>query len=170
MRTKNVTKQHPICEGRAANVVTRIGNIREVSNIIAGAERDLSMTRGNASVGRIEKAMEVTESMIPPEAPILRGVVSTPKIEGVSARVRVATNATTQYSRDMVQNQETIANRIIFSSQQYQKEINKAIDKRAGTQIAGVNAGAGQAIGGFQRGANQARAGVEQKLSARTWR
>lgn len=145
---------------------TDIGASREVSNIISGAQRDLSMTRGNASVGRIEKAMEVTESMIPPEVPVLRGIVTAPKIEGVNARERVATNATTQYSRDMVQNQETIANRVIFSSQQYQKEMNQAIDKQAGAQIAGVNAGAGQAIGGYQRGAAQARTGVEQNYQA----
>ena len=145
---------------------TNIGASREVSNIISGAQRDLSMTRGNASVGRIEKAMEVTESMIPPEVPVLRGIVTAPKIEGVNARERVATNATTQYSRDMVQNQETIANRVSFSSQQYQKEMNQAIDKQAGAQIAGVNAGAGQAIGGYQRGAAQARGGVEQNYQA----
>ena len=141
---------------------TDIGASREVSNIIAGAERDLSMTRGNASVGRIEQAMNVTESMIPPEVPILRGIVTLPKIEGVNARENIATNATTQYSRDMVQNQETIANRVIFSSQKYQNEMNQAIDKQAGAQIAGVNAGAGQAISGYQRGAAQARGGVEQ--------
>ncbi len=141
---------------------TDIGASREIGNIIAGAERDLSMTRGNASVGRIEQAMNVTESMIPSDVPILRGVVTAPKIEGVNARERVATNATTQFSRDMVQNQETIANRVIWSSQKYQSEMNQAIDKQAGAQIAGVNAGAGQAIGGYQRGASQARAGVEQ--------
>ena len=141
---------------------TDIGASREVSNIIAGAERDLSMTHGNASVGRIEKAMEVTESAIPSDAPLLRGVVTWPKVTAVTARESVATNATTQYSRDMVQNQETIAKRVIYSSQQYQNEMNQAIDKQAGAQIAGVNAGAGQAIGGYQRAAGQARAGVEQ--------
>lgn len=39
--------------------------------------------------------------------------------------------------------------------------MNRAIDKQAGAQIAGVNAGAGQAISGYQRGAAQARTGVE---------
>src|SRR6266404_5680783 len=141
---------------------TDIGASREVSNIVAGAERDLSMTRGNASVGKVEKAMEVTESMIPSDAPLLRGVVTSPKIEAVNAKQNVATNATTQYSRDMVQNQETVANRVVYSSQQYQNEMNKAIDKQAGQQIAGVNAGAGEAIAGYQRGAAQARGGVEQ--------
>jgi len=141
---------------------TDIGASREVSNIIAGAERDLSMTHGNASVGRIEKAMEVTESAIPSDAPLLRGVVTWPKVTGVTARESVATNATTQYSRDMVQNQETTANRVVYSSQQYQKEMNVAIDRQAGQQIAGVNAGAGEAIAGYRRGAAQARGGVEQ--------
>jgi hypothetical protein len=144
---------------------TNIGASREVSNIIAGAERDLSMTRGNASIGKIEKAMEVTESAIPSDAPLLRGVVSWPKVTAVDAHRDVATNATTQFSRDMVQNQETIAKRVVSSSQQYQAEINQAIDKQAGSQIAGVNAGAGQAIGGYQRAAGQARAGVEQNYS-----
>jgi hypothetical protein len=62
----------------------------------------------------------------------------------------------------MVQNQETKANRVVYSSQQYQTEMNQAIDKQAGAQVAGVNAGAGQAIGGYQRAAGQARGGVEQ--------
>jgi len=144
---------------------TDIGASREVSNIVAGAERDLSMTRGNASVGKIEKAMEVTESAIPSDAPLLRGVVSWPKVTAVDAHRDVATNATTQYSRDMVQNQETIANRVIYSSQQYQGDMNKAIDKQAGQQIAGVNAGAGEAIAGYRRGAAQARGGVEQNYT-----
>jgi len=144
---------------------TNIGASREISNIVAGAERDLSMTHGNASVGRIEKAMEVTESAIPSDMPLLRGVVTWPKVTGVTAHESVATNATTQYSRDMVQNQETIANRVVYSSQQYQNEMNKAIDKQAGQQIAGVNAGAGEAIAGYRRGATQARGGVEQNYS-----
>lgn len=141
---------------------TNIGASREISNIVAGAERDLSMTRGNASVGKIEKAMEVTESAIPSDMPLLRGVVTWPKVEAVNAKANVATNATTQYSRDMVQNQETIANRVVYSSQQYQTEMNKAIDRQAGQQIAGVNAGAGEAIAGYRQGAVQARGGVEQ--------
>lgn len=141
---------------------TDIGASREITNIITGAERDLSMTRGNASVGKIEKAMEVTESAIPSDAPLLRGLVTWPKVTAVDARANVATNATTQFSRDMVQNQETIAKRVINSSEQYQNQMNQAIDKQAGAQIAGVNAGAGQAIGGYQRAAGQSRAGVEQ--------
>jgi len=76
--------------------------------------------------------------------------------------VRTANEATTQFSQEMVQNQETTANRVVYSSQQYQTDMNQAIDRQAGAQVAGVNAGAGQAIGGFQRAAGQARTGVEQ--------
>ena len=65
----------------------------------------------------------------------------------------------------MVQNQETLADRVIFSSQKYQQEMNQAIYKQAGAQIAGVNVGAGQAIGGYQHGASQARSGVEQTIN-----
>jgi hypothetical protein len=141
---------------------TNIGASREISNIVAGAERDLSMTHGNASVGRIEQAMNVTESAIPSDAPLLRGLATWPKVSAVTAKENVATNATTQYSRDMVQNQETIAKRVVNSSQQFQTEMNQAIDRQAGQQIAGVNAGAGEAIAGYRRGAAQARSGVEQ--------
>lgn len=145
---------------------TNIGASREVGNIVSGAERDLSMTHGNASVGRIEQAMNVTESMIPSDAPVLRGLVTWPKVEAVTAKENVATNATTQFSRDMVQNQQTTANRVVYSSEQYQTEMNQAIDRQAGAQVAGVNAGAGLAIGGYRRAASEARSGVEQNYQA----
>src|SRR2546423_5749956 len=99
---------------------TDIGASREVSNTVAGGERDLSMTRGNASVGKIEKAMEVTESAIPSDAPLLRGVVSWPKVTAVDADPDGATHATTQYSRDIVQKQESIAKPGIYSFQEHQ--------------------------------------------------
>src|SRR5256885_13825780 len=83
---------------------TDIGASREVSNIVAGAERDLSMTRGNASVGKIEKAMEVTESAIPSDAPLLRGVVSWPKVTAVDAPLRLGTDreSTRLYTNHLV--------------------------------------------------------------------
>ena len=56
----------------------------------------------------------------------------------------------------MVQNQETTAKRVVYSSQQYQNEMNVAIDKQARQQVTGVNAGAGEAIAGYRRGAAQA--------------
>jgi hypothetical protein len=144
---------------------TNIGASREVSNIVSGAKRDLYMNAGNTSAAKTDQGVSLVNSMIPPEVPVARGLVEIPKYDAITKRNRTANNATEQFSQDMVQNQETTANRVVYSSQQYQKEMNVAIDKQAGQQIAGVNAGAGEAIGGYRRGAAQARGGVEQNYS-----
>src|SRR5215813_6871860 len=113
---------------------TDIGASREVGNIIAGAERDLYMNAGNTSAAKIDQGVSLVNSMIPPEIPIARGLVEIPKYDAITKRNRTGNFATEQFSRDMVQNQETIAKRIIFSSEQYQKAMNEAIDKQAGAQ------------------------------------
>ncbi|HSS21220.1 MAG TPA: hypothetical protein VLL54_14195 [Pyrinomonadaceae bacterium] len=141
---------------------TNIGASREVGGIIAGAKRDLYMNAGNTSAAKIDQGVSLTNSMIPPEIPIARGLVEIPKYDAITKRNRTANEATEGFSRDMVQNQELVAGRIAGSAERYQGEMNVAIDRQAGAQIAGVNAGAGQAIGGYQRGAAQARTGVEQ--------
>jgi hypothetical protein len=141
---------------------TNIGASREVSNIVSGAKRDLYMNAGNTSAAKIDQGVSLVNSMIPPEVPVARGLVEIPKYDAITKRNRTANNATEEFSRDMVQNQETTANRVVYSSQQYQNEMNLAIDRQAGQQIAGVNAGAGEAIAGYRRGAAQARGGVEQ--------
>jgi len=145
---------------------TNIGASREVSNIVSGAKRDLYMNAGNTSAAKVDQGVSLVNAMIPPEVPVARGLVEIPKYDAITKRNRTANNATEEFSRDMVQNQETTANRVVYSSQRYQTEMNQAIDKQAGGQIAGVNAGAGQAIGGYQRGATQARTGVEQNYQA----
>jgi hypothetical protein len=143
---------------REANIGASFG----VGNTIAGAKRDLYMNAGNTSAAKVDQGVSLVNSMIPPEVPVARGLVEIPKYDAITKRNRTANNATEEFSRDMVQNQETTANRVVYSSQQYQTEMNQAIDKQAGAQVAGVNAGAGQAIGGYQRAAGQARGGVEQ--------
>ena len=141
---------------------TNIGASFGVGNTIAGAKRDLYMNAGNTSAAKVDQGVSLVNSMIPPEVPVARGLVEIPKYDAITKRNRTANNATEEFSRNMVQNQETTANRVVYSSQQYQTEMNQAIDKQAGAQVAGVNAGAGQAIGGYQRAAGQARGGVEQ--------
>jgi hypothetical protein len=140
---------------------TNIGASFGVGNTIAGAKRDLYTNAGNTSAAKIDQGVSLVNAMIPPEVPIARGLVEIPKYDAITKRNRTGNEATTQFSADMVQNQETTANRVVYSSKQYLGEMNQAIDKQAGGQIAGVNAGAGQAIGGYQRGASQARGGVE---------
>ena len=139
-----------------------IGASLAVGNIVAGAKRDLYMNAGNTSAAKIDQGVSLVNSMIPPEVPVARGLVEIPKYDAITKRNRTANYATTEFSADTVQNQQTNANRVVYSTQQYQGEMNQAIDKQAGAQIAGVNAGAGQAIGGYQRGASEARAGVNQ--------
>jgi hypothetical protein len=141
---------------------TNIGASREVGSIIAGAKRDLYMNAGNTSAAKIDQGVSLVNAMIPPEVPVARGLVEIPKYDAITKRNRTANEATEGFSRDMVQNQELVAGRIAGSAERYQTEMNLAIDRQAGAQIAGVNAGAGQAIGGYQRGAAQARGGVEQ--------
>lgn len=94
-------KHRLFCKNRHGKLLSVATVNRELSTMRAmlnEAERDLSMTTGNASVGKIEKAMEVTESAIPSDAPLLRGVVNWPKITAVDAHRDIATNATTQYT------------------------------------------------------------------------
>ncbi len=141
---------------------TNIGASLAVGNIVAGAKRDLYMNAGNTSAAKIDQGVSLVNSMIPPEIPIARGLVEIPKYDAITKRNRTGNYATTEFSAETVQNQETNANRVVYSAQQYQSDMNVAIEKQAGAQIAGVNAGAGQAIGGYQRGASEARAGVDQ--------
>ena len=141
---------------------TNIGASREVGSIIAGAKRDLYMNAGNTSAAKIDQGVSLVNAMVPPEVPVVRGLVEIPKYDAITKRNRTANEATTGFSAEMVQNQELVAGRIAGSAERYQTEMNQAIDRQAGAQVAGVNAGAGQAIGGYQRGANQARTGVEQ--------
>ncbi|CAN5692453.1 hypothetical protein BH18ACI4_BH18ACI4_10120 [soil metagenome] len=141
---------------------TDIGASFGIGNTIAGVKRDLYMNAGNTSAAKIDQGVSLANAMIPPEVPVARGLIEIPKYDAITKRNRTANYATTEFSQEMVQNQETTANRIVYSSQKYQNEMNQAIDKQANSQISGVNAGAGEAIGGYQRGAGQARAGVDQ--------
>src|SRR5258706_514732 len=141
---------------------TNIGASREVGSIIAGAKRDLYMNAGNTSAAKIDQGVSLVNAMVPPEVPVVRWLVEIPKYDAITKRNRTANEATTGFSAEMVQNQELVAGRIAGSAQRYQTEMNLAIDRQAGAQVAGVNAGAGQPIGGYKRGASKAASGVEQ--------
>ena len=100
---------------------------------------------------------------VPPEIPILRPILSGGfQNAAIGNRNRVVNETADAYRSNVTGLQSTAADRSIASSQQYEGEMKVAIDKQAGGQIAGVNAGAGEAIGGYRRGAIEARGGVEQ--------
>jgi hypothetical protein len=145
---------------------TGTGKTLEIGNTVASAKRDLYMNAGNTSATKIDQGVSMVNSMVPMDFPILRGLVEIPKYDAITKRNWTANEATTAFSAESIQNRETAANRVVYSAEKYQGEMNVAIDHQAGAQIAGVNAGAGQAIGGYERGATQARSGVEQNYQA----
>ena len=120
------------------------------------------MNAGNTSAAKIDQGVNMVNGMIPMDFPIARGLVDIPRYDAITKRNRTANEATTEFSAATVQNRETAADRVVYSAEKYQSEMNVGIDQQAGAQIAGVDAGAGQAIGGYQRGAAEARHGVEQ--------
>ena len=67
--------------------------------------------------------------------PIAGDLVEIPKFDYITRRNRTRNYATTEFSGETVQNQETNANRIVYSAQQYQNDMNAAIEKQAGAQI-----------------------------------
>jgi hypothetical protein len=141
---------------------TNIGASFGVGNTIAAVKRDLFMNAGNTSAAKIEQGVSLVNSMIPPEIPIARGLTEIPKYDAITKRSRTLNEATTEFSANMVQNQEMVASRSVYSSQQYQDDMNVAINKQANEQIGGVDVGAGQAISGHRRAAGEARGGVDQ--------
>jgi hypothetical protein len=141
---------------------TNTGKSLEIGNVVAGAKRDLYMNAGNTSAAKIDQGVNMVNATVPTDFPIIRGLVEIPKYDAITKRNRTANEATTAFSAETIQNRETAADRIVYSAQRYQNEMNVAIDQQAGAQIAGVNTGAGQVIGGYQSGASQARRGVEQ--------
>src|SRR5437867_7184824 len=96
---------------------TNIGASREVGNVIAGAKRDLYMNAGNTSAAKLDQGVSLVNAMIPPEVPVVRGLVEIPKYDAITKRNRTANEATTGFSADMVQNQELVAGRIAGSAQ-----------------------------------------------------
>ena len=141
---------------------TKTGTSLEIGNIVAGAKRDLYMNAGNTSAAKIDQGVNMVNAMIPMDFPVARGLIEIPRYDAITKRNRTANDATTEFSANTIQNRETAADRIVYSAEKYQSEMNVAIDRQAGAQIAGVSAGAGQAVEGYERGATQARHGVEQ--------
>lgn len=100
---------------------------------------------------------------VPPEVPIIRPVLSGFfQNSAMSNRNRGVNQTTDTYREGVTGLQTTAASQSVASSQQYESDMKVAIDRQAGEQTAGVNAGAGEAIGGYRRAASEARGGVDQ--------
>ena len=170
------TTQRMIIQAAAGFQKTQVG--ADVSRSIreTGISRDQQVGTFGAAADK-EKVMAAVEShaakndawgrnlaeALPPEIPVLRPALSGGFQNAAIGNRNRGVNQTADTYRDGVTGlQNTATGKSISSSQQYESDMKVAIDKQAGAQIAGVNAGAGEAIGGYQRGAAQARGGVDQ--------
>jgi hypothetical protein len=142
---------------------TNISRDQQVGTTVAGARRDKVMAAWEAHAAKNDLWGRNLAEAVPPEIPVLRPVLSGGFQNAAIGNRNRGVNQTTDVYRDSVTGlQTTAASNSVSSSQQYEADMKVAIEKQAGEQIAGVNAGAGEAIGGYKRGASEARGGVEQ--------
>jgi hypothetical protein len=141
---------------------TNISRDQQVGTTVAGTSKDKVMAAGESHASKLDAWGRNLAESIPPEIPIVR-----PLLSGFFGNAAIGTrNRTVNQTADAYRNsvtglQNTAADKSVATSQQYESDMRVAIDRQAGEQIAGINAGAGEAIGGYQRGASQARGGVE---------
>jgi hypothetical protein len=146
---------------KAPNGTTNLASVGFVSS--SGSFIDvLTLPGGNHAAKNDAWGRNLAEAL-PPEIPIVRPALSGGFQNAAIGNRNRGVNQTADVYRDGVTGlQNSAASKSIASSQQYSSDMKVAIDRQAGGQIAGVNAGAGEAIGGYQRGAAQARSGVDQ--------
>ena len=141
---------------------TNISRDQQVGTTVASATKDKVMGAWESHAAKNDQWGRNLAEALPPEIPVLRPVLSGGFQNAAIGNRNQGVNETTDVYRDSVTGlQGTAASKSVASSQQYEGEMRVAIDRQAGAQIAGVNAGAGQAIGGYHRGAAEARGGVE---------
>jgi hypothetical protein len=142
---------------------TNISRDQQVGTFGAAANKEKVMAAWESHAAKNDQWGRNLAEALPPEIPVVRPALSGGFQNAAIGNRNTGVNQTADAYRDGVTGlQNTATGRSISSSQQYESDMKVAIDKQAGAQIAGVNAGAGQAIGGYQRGAAQARSGVDQ--------
>jgi hypothetical protein len=142
---------------------TNISRDQQVGTFGAAADKEKVMAAWESHAAKNDQWGRNLAEALPPEIPVVRPALSGGFQNAAIGNRNTGVNQTADAYRDGVTGlQNTATGRSISSSQQYESDMKVAIDKQAGAQIAGVNAGAGQAIGGYQRGAAQARSGVDQ--------
>lgn len=142
---------------------TGISRDQQVGTFGASASKEKVMAAWESHAAKNDAWGRNLAEALPPEIPLLRPFLSGGFQNAAIGNRNSGVNQTADAYREGVTGlQNTAADKSIASSQQYESDMKIAIDKQAGAQIAGVNAGAGQAIGGYQWGAAQARSGVDQ--------
>jgi hypothetical protein len=142
---------------------TNISRDQQVGTTVAAASKEKVMAAGESHAAKQDAWGRNLAEAVPPEVPIIRPVLSGGfGNAAIGSRNRIVNQTADAYRDSVTGLQGTAAQKSVASSQQYESDIKVAVDKQAGEQIAGVNAGAGEAIGGYNRGAAQSRAGVDQ--------
>jgi hypothetical protein len=142
---------------------TNISRDQQIGTFGAAADKEKVMAAFESHAAKNDAWGRNLAEGLPPEVPILRPALSGGFQNAAIGNRNSGVNQTADvYQEGVTGLQNTAASKSISSSQQYESDIKVAIDKQAGGQIAGVNAGAGEAIGGYRRGASEARGGVEQ--------
>jgi len=142
---------------------TGISRDQQVGTFGAAADKEKVMGAFESHAAKNDAWGRNLAEALPPEIPLVRPFLSGGfQNAAIGNRNRGVNQTADTYREGVTGLQNTAADKSIGSSQQYESDMKIAIDKQAGAQIAGVNAGAGQAIGGYQRGAAQARSGVDQ--------
>jgi hypothetical protein len=145
---------------------TNIGKDQQVGTFAASADKEKYAAAADAHAAKNDQWGRNLADLLPPEIPIVRPLLSGGFQNAAIGNRNRGVNQSADVYRDTATGlQNTAASKSVSSSQQYESDIKVAIDKQAGEQIAGVNAGAGEAIAGYRRGAAQSRGGVEQNYS-----
>jgi hypothetical protein len=142
---------------------TNIGKDQQVGTFGASADKEKVMAAAESHAAKNDQWGRNLADLLPPEIPIVRPLLSGGFQNAAIGNRNRGVNQTADAYRDNVTGlQNTAASKSVSSSQQYESDMKVAIERQAGEQISGVNAGAGEAIGGYRRGAAEARGGVDQ--------
>jgi hypothetical protein len=123
---------------------TNISRDQQVGTTVAGTTKEKGMAAGESHAAKNDLWGRSLAEAVPPEIPIVRPALSGGfQNAAIGNRNRIVNQTADVYREGVTGLQNTAADRSIASSQQYESDIKVAIDKQAGSQIAGVNAGAG---------------------------
>src|SRR5260370_876334 len=131
---------------------TNIGKDQQVGTFAASADKEKVMAAAESHAAKNDQWGRNLADLLPPEIPIVRPLLSGGFQNAAIGNRNRGVNQTADAYRDTATGlQNTAASKSVSSSQQYENDMKVAIERQAGEQIAGVNAGAGETIGGHRR-------------------
>src|SRR5438477_7019380 len=124
---------------------TNISRDQQVGTTTAGVNKEKYMAAAESHAAKNDQWGTNLSEAVPPEIPIVRPLLKGFfQNAGITNRNQGVNTSADSYRDGVTGLQNTAADKSVASSQQYQGDITVAINRQAGEQIAGVNAGAGQ--------------------------